>query len=209
MLRTGESARCPSLPCDLPHFPHFQQPDSHFWTLRKLPISVQVKEVVDLSASDKLGFKNMLSISDTGQSATSAAKTTILLVDDDDDLRQMLADGLEANGYSIIQADNVQSVFKQLPFMNASVAILDLVLTGASGASLLGYIKAHPRLKAIKVILMSGYDHGAQTARQWGADYFLAKPITPDKILTVLKQLGVTPSRSIPPNDSASEKAGS
>src|SRR5215831_15519145 len=131
----------------------------------------------------------------------AVARPTILIVDDDDDLRQMLADGLEADGYAVIQADNVQSVVKQLPFMNISVAILDLVLTGASGASLLGYIKAHPRLKTIKVIMMSGFDHAAQSARQWGADIFLPKPVTPDKILDVLKNLDVVapvPSDSIP-----------
>jgi DNA-binding NtrC family response regulator len=122
-----------------------------------------------------------------------AQKTTILLIDDDSDLRETLADGLQAAGYEIIQDDNVQSVMNRLPSVNVSVAILDLVLSGVSGATLLGYIKAHPLLKDVKTIIMSGFEQGARSATFWGADVFIQKPVTIAGLLKALAEIGIRP----------------
>ncbi len=123
----------------------------------------------------------------------TAQKTTILLIDDDADLRETLADGLEAAGFSVIQDDNVQGIMRRLTSAKVSVAILDLVLAGASGAALLGYIKAHPLLRNVKTIMMSGFEHGAKSAKFWGADMFLQKPVTIAGLLKALADIGIIP----------------
>jgi two-component system phosphate regulon response regulator PhoB len=118
-------------------------------------------------------------------------KPTILLVDDDSDLRETLADGLEASGYVVIQAEGILNIMKQLPTMKPAAIIVDLVLMGDSGATLLRYVKLHPQLKGIKVIMMSGFEHGEKTAQLWGADLFLQKPITIARLLEVLNAAGI------------------
>jgi DNA-binding NtrC family response regulator len=119
----------------------------------------------------------------------STPKRSVLLVDDDRDLRETLADGLEAAGYRVIQAENVYTLMRELPSMNISVAILDLVLAGPSGGALVGYIKMHPHLRHIKVIMMSGVEHAESASRLWGADIFLQKPVTIAKLKETLDRV--------------------
>src|SRR5258708_7029377 len=92
------------------------------------------------------------------EAVMTTAKRTVLLVEDDVDLRETLSSGLSAAGYAVIETDNVESALTQLRARKVFVVILDLVLTGTSGAALLGYIKTHPLLKNINVIMMSGYE---------------------------------------------------
>jgi CheY-like chemotaxis protein len=75
--------------------------------------------------------------------------------------------------------------------MRLSAIIVDLMLSGDSGTTLLGYIRAHPRLKSVKSIMMSGYDHAEATARVWKADVFLKKPVTISGLLESLRKIGV------------------
>jgi DNA-binding response OmpR family regulator len=117
----------------------------------------------------------------------TASKQSVLIVDDDRDLRETLADGLEAAGYTVIQSENVYHLMRELPSMHISVAILDLVLGGPSGGALVGYIKMHPHLRHIKVIMMSGFEHAKATARLWGADLFIQKPVTIAKLIEALE----------------------
>jgi DNA-binding NtrC family response regulator len=117
------------------------------------------------------------------------SKRSVLIVDDDRDLRETLADGLEAAGYAVIQADDVFKLMRELPTMNVSVAVLDLVLGGPSGGALVGYIKMHPYLRHIKVIMMSGFEHAKSTSSLWGADLFLQKPVTIAKLIESLEQV--------------------
>ena len=119
----------------------------------------------------------------------STTSQTILLVDDDCDLRETLADGLEAAGYRVIQGDNVFRLMQSLPSMKVSAAILDLVLAGPSGGALIGFIKMHPQLKSIPVIMMSGFEHAKSTSQLWGADCFLQKPVSIAKLIETLNAL--------------------
>lgn len=122
----------------------------------------------------------------------SPQKPMILLIDDDTDLRETLADGLEMAGYEVVQASGFQNLLSKLPGMKISVIVVDLMLTGDSGATLIGYIKAHPRLKSVKSIMMSGYEHGEATAKIWKADMFLKKPVTIAKLVDALGKIGIT-----------------
>ena len=121
----------------------------------------------------------------------SPQKPIILLIDDDTDLRETLADGLEMAGYEVVQASGLQNLLSKLPGMKISAIIVDLMLTGDSGATLLGYIKAHPRLKSVKSIMMSGYEHGEATAKIWKADTFLKKPISIASLTDALRKMGI------------------
>ncbi len=123
-----------------------------------------------------------------------ATKGTVLLVEDDRDLRETIADGLEAAGYEVVQSDSVRNVLKQLSSSKVVVVIMDLVLVGDSGATLLRYLKMHPLLKKTKTIMISGFEHGEQAARLWGADLFLQKPVRIGQLIEAVNQLAVPPA---------------
>ena len=116
-------------------------------------------------------------------------KPKVLLIDDDCDLRETLTEGMEASGYEVIQADNVQDILKRLSLLKVSIIIVDLVLVGNPGSTLLSYVKSHPSFKTIKVIMMSGFEHGESTARLWGADQFLPKPVSIAQLIATLNKL--------------------
>ena len=69
------------------------------------------------------------------------------------------------------------------------VLILDLGLPGLSGFDVCSRIKAHPELRIIKVIVVSGYysDHDRVRAMAAGCDIHLHKPADPNLLLALVR----------------------
>jgi DNA-binding response OmpR family regulator len=115
--------------------------------------------------------------------------SNILVVEDDSDLRDTYAEILEFEGYSVhgvgSSADAIDSLIKLKP----DLVILDMQLNGESGTVVLSFIRKYPRLAATKVIIASGFVDMGMRAREWGADMFLAKPITAKLLISSIEGL--------------------
>ncbi len=64
--------------------------------------------------------------------------------------------------------------------------MLDVFLAGQNGLQILESIRAHPRLRATRVVMVSGMDVSAECKKK-GADAFLLKPYMPDELVRLLK----------------------
>lgn len=72
------------------------------------------------------------------------------------------------------------------------LVILDLSLPRIDGLTVLRTIKANPHTSRVAVIVLTGSSSDADfsAATQFGADAFMEKPITFDKLRPVMKKLG-------------------
>lgn len=112
----------------------------------------------------------------------------VLIVDDDPIVVESCRRILAAEGFHLTIAGNAESAISIL----ASDASVDMILTDIKmpkqdGFQLIAYTSAaHPDLP---VLMMTGYltPETVERGRQSGADGFIAKPFTPDELVTAVR----------------------
>ena len=109
-----------------------------------------------------------------------------LIIDDDDDLCQMLKTILSSTFGNIQCAHNLEMGKKFLSTSAPDVIFLDNNLPDGQGVTLIKYIKDN--LSATAVILITAMDNSKEKAMEYGADVFLAKPLTYSSIFTALNK---------------------
>jgi len=106
----------------------------------------------------------------------------ILIVDDDPDLRALMVDYLRNSGYEISAAGDGNEMKVALAEHSIDLVILDLMLPGEDGLSLLRWTREK---KGPPIIIVSA--RGDETDRivglEMGADDYLAKPFSPRELL--------------------------
>jgi CheY-like chemotaxis protein len=80
---------------------------------------------------------------------------TILYVEDDPVVLTAYRNRLEQEGFQVDTAQDGLEAMKQLSMLVPDLVILDLMLPKINGAEVLKFIRSHPRLKAVPVIILS------------------------------------------------------
>ena len=115
----------------------------------------------------------------------------ILIIDDDIDLLMLLERSLVKEGYSVEAAASLPEAEEVIYAFQPHLVLLDINVNGEDGRQLCWKLKKQMGEKAIKVIIISGYDYSAGRAVLFGADDLLAKPFQFDYLSNCIKvQLG-------------------
>jgi CheY-like chemotaxis protein len=110
----------------------------------------------------------------------------ILVVDDDPVIRDMMADILEFEGYTISIARNGSEALRLLRSGEAYLVFLDLMMPVMSGKELCALIEADPNLRERhRIILMSAMDN-LEEAATLKVDAILQKPFVVDDVIDIL-----------------------
>ena len=112
----------------------------------------------------------------------------ILLIDDDPDVRFLMAATLQREGYAVDTASGPEEALKKLQQHTPALILLDVLLGGADGRQLCREIKAAEATQHTPVIMYSGHPGAAQKFETYGADDFIAKPFSTDRLLEKLSQ---------------------
>jgi DNA-binding NtrC family response regulator len=130
---------------------------------------------------------------------------TILVVDDELGIRALLSDILTDEGHSVELAENAAQARLKREQCNPDLVLLDIWMPDVDGVTLLKEWGANGQL-TMPVIMMSG--HGtidtAVEATKVGAQAFLEKPITLQKLLRAVDQALVKPAPPTPAPQHAS-----
>jgi DNA-binding NtrC family response regulator len=130
---------------------------------------------------------------------------TILVVDDELGIRALLSDILSDEGHTVEVAENAAQARTMREQCNPDLVLLDIWMPDVDGVTLLKEWGANGQLN-MPVIMMSG--HGtidtAVEATKVGAQAFLEKPITMQKLLKSVESALVKPSAAAPPTASRS-----
>ena len=105
----------------------------------------------------------------------------ILVVDDNRINRQTLLRNLEAEGHSVVLAEEGQQALELLGGQPFDVVLLDIIMPGMDGYETLERIKADPELRDIPVIVISAVEELDSAVRciEMGAEDYLPKPFNP------------------------------
>jgi len=100
----------------------------------------------------------------------------VLVVEDDRSIREGIADALAFHGYSAVQAERGDVGIEKALHGGCDLVILDLVLPGADGLSVLREVrKARPTLPVI-ILTARGEESERVRGLQAGADDYVVKP---------------------------------
>lgn len=116
---------------------------------------------------------------------------TILVVDDEVNILEMIRYNLEKEHYRVIVADTGEAALDLLGKENIDLAVLDLMLPGIDGLSLLKHIRATNDLKEMPVLLLTAKDAELDkvVGLELGADDYLTKPFSLHELQARIKAL--------------------
>ena len=119
------------------------------------------------------------------------APRKILLVDDDVTLRELLADALEREGFTILQAGNGEEGVAAALAGKPHLVISDIVMPEMDGWQLCQTLRTLPSTKATPFLFLSSLDQAPQKlqALRLGADDYLTKPFHLAAILEKVRGL--------------------
>jgi two-component system OmpR family response regulator len=106
----------------------------------------------------------------------------ILVVDDDADLRRLVGDFLRSHGLDVDVARDAREMDARLAEARYDLIILDLMMPGEDGLSVLRRLRGDPR-PAIIMLSAMGEDTDRIVGLEVGADDYLAKPCNPRELL--------------------------
>ncbi|MBI4128967.1 MAG: response regulator [Parcubacteria group bacterium] len=120
------------------------------------------------------------------------ARTHILVVEDDEFLRDLLCRKLVQEGFLVSAAEDGEKAKTVLTREHPALILLDLILPGIDGFTLLRFIRSQETVKDIPVIVLSnlGQREDAEKAMRLGAnDYLVKAHFTPAEILKKIRHL--------------------
>jgi CheY-like chemotaxis protein len=111
----------------------------------------------------------------------------ILIADDDPAIVESTKMLLEMEGYDIdttVDGETIYKMEKEYP----DLLLLDIWMSGQDGREICKFLKKNPLTKHIPIVMISASRDIMKSAKEAGADDFLAKPFEMEDLLTKVKK---------------------
>ena len=135
---------------------------------------------------------------------------TILIVEDYEDVRGMLKVLLESERFQVLEAGSGSEALEVIKKQRPDAILMDLALPGFDGFETIRRIRTVDGFRNIPIIVLTAYTGPStyETALNAGSNYFMAKPVDFDELLTLLRQiLSEGNTRSPRPTRALSQRA--
>jgi len=120
-----------------------------------------------------------------------AAKNTILIVDDEPDIVNLTDKFLKLGNFNTITCNNGRDAIEIVEEKSDEIALilLDIMMPGTSGYTVLKEIKENDKFKHIQVVLFTvkSFNEDIQKGKQLGADGYLMKPFSGKDLLQFVR----------------------
>ena len=120
-------------------------------------------------------------------------KKTILIVDDEPDIVNLTEKFLKLGDFNTITCNNGRDAMEIVKEKHheISLILLDIMMPGTSGYSVLKEIKTNDKYKNIIVVLFTvkSFNEDIQKGKQLGADGYLTKPFSGKELLKFIKEM--------------------
>lgn len=115
----------------------------------------------------------------------------ILIIDDDSEYRSLTREILELHGWKVLEAAEGETGLEVVRQQRPDIVLCDLLMPRGNGFQVCRTIRGDITLRHMRLVITSGRDYEADriAAREAGADEYLTKPITPERLLALLTQL--------------------
>jgi PAS domain S-box-containing protein len=128
--------------------------------------------------------------------AGSGVSGTVLVIDDDATVHDLLRRMLSKDGFRVESAMDGVAGLDRARQLRPDVVLLDVLMPGVDGWSVLSTLKADPDLGDIPVVMVSMLDD-RQLGFSLGATDYVVKPIEPARLLSVLHRLCPDPDATV------------
>ena len=120
-------------------------------------------------------------------------KNTILIVDDEPDIVNLTEKFLRLGEFDTITSNNAKEAMKMVEenYNKIALILLDIMMPGRSGYSVLEEIKNNERYKDILVVLFTvkSFNEDVQKGKNLGADDYIVKPFSGKDLLKRIKDI--------------------
>jgi len=115
----------------------------------------------------------------------------ILIVDDEPGIRQMLSFTLSGDGYTCVEAADIEEAQKAVDARRPDLVLLDWMLPGISGLDFARRLKRNPRTSDVPVIMLTAKAEEPDKIRglDSGADDYITKPFSTRELLARVRAL--------------------
>ena len=116
-------------------------------------------------------------------------KTTILIIEDDPEIQELLSFVMSKEGWKLLQAKTAEQGLEFLKKGNIHCILLDIMLPGMDGLTVLKRIKEKEQYRNIPVIITSakGEEADVVTGLELGADDYEVKPFSPRVLIARIR----------------------
>ena len=114
----------------------------------------------------------------------------ILVVDDSDDTCEVMRLYLTGEGFTVIVACDGNEGSEAAVRESPDLIITDAHMPNLDGIEMTRQLRAQTRFKQLPIIIVTGYGQGREReAWQAGANEVLVKPVSPDSLVTRIRDL--------------------
>ncbi|MFX1393200.1 MAG: response regulator [Promethearchaeota archaeon] len=121
-----------------------------------------------------------------------AEKNTILIVDDEPDIVNLTEKFLKLGNFETLTCGNGRDALEIIEerYEEIALVLLDIMMPGTSGYSVLKTIKENEKFKDIIVILFTvkSFNEDIQKGKKLGADGYITKPFSGKDLLNSIKE---------------------
>ena len=131
----------------------------------------------------------------------------IAIVDDDRAIRELLTEQLERQGFRVSAAASARELRALLAEMPVDLIVLDVMMPGEDGLSLLKFLRAGVHAATPVLMLTAlGDDVDRIIGLEMGADDYMPKPFTPRELVARIRAV-LRRTRMLPPGQASHRRA--
>ncbi len=116
---------------------------------------------------------------------------TVLLVEDNPHNRKIFSGMLGHAGFAVVEAEDGHQALAAMEKALPDVILMDLSIPGVDGWEVTRRLKADPRTQKVPIIALTAHAMRGdeERARAAGCDHYLAKPISPKKVVEEVRKI--------------------
>jgi CheY-like chemotaxis protein len=117
-------------------------------------------------------------------------KRKLLVIDDESHIAELIKVSLENEPFEIFQAKNGSEGIKIANQIQPDLILLDVQMPEMDGYEVCSTLKTDEKTKKIPVLILSGQNQSLENGKKMmcKADIFIAKPFSPVKLLSILRE---------------------
>lgn len=124
-------------------------------------------------------------VTDKVKARLARLKSVILIADDDEAVRTLLCHKFQAAGCKVLVAADGERAWDIMRDKDISLALLDRMMPGFEGMTLLNMMRETPALEKIPVVFLTARHYGSDVMEGFntGAADYITKPFNPDEVV--------------------------
>jgi len=121
-------------------------------------------------------------MSDNNKAENGTSRPTVLVLDDEQAYTKVMSMVLDEYGFDPVPANSATVAWELLDRVTPDLVLLDVMMPKIDGITFLNDLRAHARLRAVPVLVVTAYTETREKALRAGASGYLNKPFSAQQL---------------------------